>query len=293
MASTINNSLLTHVNYKWTNSVLRFWRLLWIISRDSLGQSDFLNSSICSIRHSVLVLIPSISTRVSTSIIFTSRSLWKLDIISLKPSVLWFFFQDSQITILPSLLSSHRLSNLQTSIWAQSRNRYSWIWIFTLCTNLSMPRSLRQSSEANLLSAGSMWLNNALHLKISGEARPPHANQDHFIRIINLLAVILTSLMWVLQTQTKRKVLVLPSSSDLVRLRRKIDLSSVKMPMVKAKLLTKYPSLMKLLWNCSLSTLRKIFFLLAFYRYKKIMIWKTYLPLLYMWVGMKKIVGWM
>jgi len=186
----------------------------------------------------------------------------------------------------------HRLSKLQTSIWVLSLNRYSWRWTFMLCTNLSMPGSFRQSLEANLLSTQPMWLNTALHLKISGEARPSCTNQDHFIKVTNLLAVLLTSLNRILRTRTRRKVLVLPSPCDLVRIRNRNGLSGVEMPRVKAKLLTKYPLLIKSLWNQSWSRLKKISFHLAFFRHRKIMTWKTCLPLLHMWVGTKKIVGW-
>jgi len=63
--------------------------------------------------------------------------------------------------------------------------------------------------------------------------------------------------------------MVLPSLNDLVIIRRKIGLSSAKMSKVKARLLTKYLSLMRLLWNRSQNMLKKIFFLLAFYRRRK------------------------
>jgi len=55
--------------------------------------------------------------------------------------------------------------------------------------------------------------------------------------------------------------MVLPSLNNLVRIRRKIGSSSAKMPKVKARLLMKYPSSMKLLWNQSQNTYVKEDFL--------------------------------
>jgi len=223
-----------------------------------------------------------------------SRNSPSLNSIFLKSYVPWFFFWVSRTTTLPLLPPSRRLLKLWTSIWVLSLVGYSWRWIFVLYANHSNPGFLRQNSEASLLlllSIGSMLSSVALHLKISEEAKPPHTKQESLV--INPLAVILTSPNWVLWTWTRGKAAVLPSLNDLVRIRRKFGLSSTKMPKVKARLLMRYPSPTKLLWNWSRSTSKQIFFLLAFYRHRKIMTWKTHLPSLCMWVGMKKTVEWM
>jgi len=153
--------------------------------------------------------------------------------------------------------------------------------------------SLRQNSEANLLLLllliGPMLSNTALHLRISGGARSPRITRDRLV--INPLVVTLTSLNQVLRTRTRGRTAVLPSLNDLIRIRRKIGSSSTRMPKVKARLLTKYPSLMKLLWNRSWNMSKKIFFLLASYKHRKTMTWETHLPLLHTRIEMKKTVG--
>ena len=90
MASTINDSLLTHVNYEWADLVVcpSIRRLSGIASKDSLGQSDSLDSSICSTRLSDSTSILLTPTHRSTTIMSNSRHSLSLDSTSPKPYTL-------------------------------------------------------------------------------------------------------------------------------------------------------------------------------------------------------------